>query len=386
MLADRGIPVETLIRRVEKDFTVKVAGRPGIDAVDAAMAEVTYHDAFNAHLKDMNFYRPSGDGHRLIWYEGQGQFILALEDVGRYAVHQAFLRPEGTERDVWLQKASGWFEEARLYTRSMDQSTVSQPWGTGYPCATAGRFYLYGWPAPQPIRGHLADASAPLVWRLFASLGYEPLSDTQLIPQTAAAVRLFRWRSVRDPGTAILYGASEEMMVQAWKLYERGDMDAAWRQAKATISLWEADAHELEKMKEEKIGTYLPFDGTVAGYQKIHDYWALNDVASCYFVLGKIAQDQKSYAESEEYFAKILKDFHLAQMWDKRGWFWNPVDTIHMDYVEADPEHYGDLDDLIPDIPALTVAQELEYEAHHQMTPSPDVAETSALAPHPLTK
>jgi len=43
-------------------------------------------------------------------------------------------------------------------------------------------------------------------------------------------------------------------------------------------------------------------------------------------------------------------------MWDKRGWFWNPVDTIHTDFVEADPRHYESLGDLIPDIPPLTIA------------------------------
>ena len=28
-------------------------------------------------------------------------------------------------------------------------------------------------------------------------------------------------------------------------------------------------------------------------------------------------------------------------MWDKRGWFWNPVETLQMDYASADEKHYG---------------------------------------------
>ena len=157
----------------------------------------------------------------------------------------------------------------------------------------------------------------------------------------------------------------EEMMVQAWKLYERGEKDAAWRQAKATLSLWEEDAHRMQQAKLEKVGTYLPFDNTVASYQAIHDYWALNDVTSCYFILAKIEDAQGNYAEASKLLKKILTDFYLAQMWDKRGWFWNPVDTIHMDFVEADPRHYEPLDDLIPDIPPLTIAQTQELEIRH---------------------
>ena len=56
-------------------------------------------------------------------------------------------------------------------------------------------------------------------------MGYEPLNDIDLRPGAVSTVKLYKWKSVRDPGTAILYGASEEMMVQAWKLYEKGDVD-----------------------------------------------------------------------------------------------------------------------------------------------------------------
>jgi hypothetical protein len=157
-----------------------------------------------------------------------------------------------------------------------------------------------------------------------------------------------------------LYGASEEMVVWAWKLYEQGDLVGAIRQANATISLWEDDAQKLQKEKLEKVGNYLPFDGTVEGYQSIHDYWALNDVTAAYFILAKIADGQKNYAQASIYFEKILKDFYLAQMWDKRGWFWNPVDSIQEDYIEAHPEQYGTLAASIPAIPPLAVAPEQE--------------------------
>ena len=194
--------------RAQKDFTVQVGDRSGVDAVDATMADATYHDARNAQLRDINFYRPEGDDHRLVWYEGTGQYIVALEDMAQHTVHQAFRRPEGPERTALLQKALSRLEEASSYTQAMDKASLPLSWGTGLPCATMGRFYLYGWPAPQPLESRLADASAPLVWRMFAGMGYEPLTDTRLLPNTPTTVKPFAWRTVRDPGTEILYGAS----------------------------------------------------------------------------------------------------------------------------------------------------------------------------------
>jgi hypothetical protein len=93
----------------------------------------------------------------------------------------------------------------------------------------------------------------------------------------------------------------------------------------------------------------------VEGYQRIHDYWALNDVAACYFILAKISDEQTNYVEAKGFLEQILGHLYLAQMWDKRGWFWNPVDTIKTDFAELKPDHYDDLMDKIPNIPAIPV-------------------------------
>ena len=86
--------------------------------------------------------------------------------------------------------------------------------------------------------------------------------------------------------------------------------------------------------KQDLEGGYLPYDGQdMAQFQKIHDYWALNDVAAAYFIQGKIADDRQDYPRAINLFSKILKEFPLAQMWDKRGWFWDPVNTLQMDYA-----------------------------------------------------
>ena len=363
VLRARGILPGALMGTAEKNFTVNLAGQPGVDAVDEKMAKATYEDAVQTHYKDLNFLRPSADNHRLIWYEGEGQFIVALQDAAREAVHHAYRMPQGPGRTRLFKQASEWFQEAQVYSAAMDRAAIPFSNGRVYPCATKGRFYLYGWPAPEAAEGHLADASAPLVWRLFAGLGYEPLTDTTVGAHSIPTVHPLAWRSVRDPGTAILYGASEEMMVQAWQLYDRGEKDAAWRQAKATINLWGNDARELEKSKEQNVGGYLAYDESIASLQRIHNFWALNDVASCYFILGKIEDEAHHPSEAKDYFMTILEDLPLAQLWDNGGWFWNPALIIQMDYVQARPKEYGSLSEHIHNFPTISVKKSVQAPA-----------------------
>ena len=350
MLSANGISPLHLMRFAANKFSVVVNGHIGIDCVDKAMAEATYKDDLAKGINDPLWLRPTGDAHRLVWYEGQGQYVVTLQAMARFVAVQAFSTQNAVCRRQLLERAARWLERADRFTRSMDSASFQMPWGRTYPCATLGRFYTYGWPAPQPGRDHPADAVAPLAWRLFSGMGYDPLSDTQIMPHSP-----WRVAAVAPPPrveTPILYGASEEMTTRAWQLLDRKDYEAARQQAHATVETWEEDAKKLEKLKEQVVGGYLPYDGSLEEMQKIHDYWALNDVTASYFILATIAHIQHRYDEARQDFALILKDFHLAQMWDEGGWFWNPVDTIGKQYIAEDPVHYGSLASLIPGSPS----------------------------------
>jgi tetratricopeptide (TPR) repeat protein len=345
----KGISVDKLMDRAKSEFTVEVAGRKGIDCVDFNMAHLTFRDdTFVKQLKDPLFLRPEDNRNRLIWYEGQAQYIIACQDLGRDLARRAVQATSEAEKKTLTERSKKWLNEAADYTRYFEQAAMRLSWGIAYPCATNGRFYLHGWPAPRPAKDRLSDAVAPLAWRMFVGMGFEPLSDTQMIPSAVQKVRKGPRRKWRDPGTDILYGASEEMVVRAWDLYEKGDLDYALRQARTTIALWQDDAKVLQKVKQETVGDYLSFDGTIESLQKIHDYWALNDVCAAWFVVGRIAHQRGDYAAASEAFSTILKEYSLAQMWDKRGWFWNPVDTLQVDYIGADKERYGHLAALVP--------------------------------------
>ena len=91
-----------------------------------------------------------------------------------YLAHEAY-HPDGTiAHPDSLKKADVFLQKAKLYTDEMDKVSFELPHGSGFPLATQGRFYLHGWPAPLPPKDHPADAVAPLVWRMFVGMGFEP--------------------------------------------------------------------------------------------------------------------------------------------------------------------------------------------------------------------
>jgi len=343
------IPVDHLMNFATQEFTVQVGRRWGIDPVDSGMAKATFEkDTYELQITDPLFLRPNKARNPVIWLEGTGQYIVALQDAAVEFVHHAFKLPEGPERAAALTQAKTWLSLAKQGVGWMDDAKVETRWGTTFSCATEGRFYLHGWPAPRGTAERDSDAVAALVWRLFAGIGFEPLSGTYMHPTFPAKVATQN-KTRHDPGTDLLYGASEEMVVRAWNLYEEKNFSLAQRQAQATIELWEKDAKALQKKKQDTVGNYLDFDGQdMNQLQRVHDFWALNDVCAAYFIQGRMAHERQDYTQALRIFTYILKEFPLAQMWDKRGWFWDPVNTLQMEFAAGDPERYGSLYDLIP--------------------------------------
>ncbi len=58
----------------------------------------------------------------------------------------------------------------------------------------------------------------------------------------------------------------------------------------------------------------------------IHRYWALNDVATAYFIQGEAYRKKGEAAKAREAFQKIIDEFSYGQCWDPKGWFWKPAE------------------------------------------------------------
>ena len=104
---------------------------------------------------------------------------------------------------------------------------------------------------------------------------------------------------------------SETLVRKGWGALDQRDYRGVELYVKKCIELYEADA----KRQQASLKDFPP-------KEKVFNYWALNDVATCYFILGESLIAQKRYQEARATFERVINDFAFAQAWDHKGWFW----------------------------------------------------------------
>ena len=114
-------------------------------------------------------------------------------------------------------------------------------------------------------------------------------------------------------GTPYDFGdyTSQTLATKAWQALADKDYKGVELYAKKCLELYEAEA-----MKQQ--GSMTDF----APKEKAFEPWALNDVATCYFILGESYAAQKKYREARASYQKVVDNFGYAQCWDPKGWFW----------------------------------------------------------------
>ncbi len=114
-------------------------------------------------------------------------------------------------------------------------------------------------------------------------------------------------------GTAYDFGdyTSQTLTTKAWEALGQNDHKGVELYTKKCIELYENDA----KQQQASLTEFAPKD-------KAFDYWALNDVATCYFIYGESLMAQKRTQEAKPAFERVVNDFSFAQCWDPKGWFW----------------------------------------------------------------
>jgi hypothetical protein len=332
-LKERGLDPDRLMRQAEESFEVKVHGLDGVDSTDQPEADLTFASAPNELGSYRGSPRTGADQHRIIWYEGLGQYINALNRMAAYA---------GERGDR---------EKARLYTakaqhllEQFDAAALpNHPEGTAYQYATYGKFFLDGWYPPKDAPDGPPSSLIAAVWRCFAGLGLDPLDGQQIASVPRVDVQVPVIAAIHHPSPSILYGASDDMVSRAWEFLNRGDNDRAIQQAQATVQEWSPWARKLEEKKAAELGRLISYEGDPEQRQQIFNYWALNDVAAAYFILGKAFDLQGHYTQAVGALQHIARNYPLAQIWDPRGWFWSPLDSIQDEFVSRNPVRYGHL-------------------------------------------
>jgi len=113
--------------------------------------------------------------------------------------------------------------------------------------------------------------------------------------------------SENESGSAVLTS-------QAWEALASKDYATAKARITRCRELYEAKAKEMQETLS-----------VVPGPDTAREFWALNDVGTCLFILGKVAEAEGKTTEAIAAYQEVIKNFPMAQCWDKQGWFWQPA-------------------------------------------------------------
>ena len=112
---------------------------------------------------------------------------------------------------------------------------------------------------------------------------------------------------------------SQTLTTKAWNSLNAKKYDDATVFAKTCIKAFEKQAIEMQDSLK------APVDAS--DKDAVSSKWALNDVGTCYFILGQALEKQGKNAEALKAYKQLIKTVSFAQCWDPQGWFWKPADA-----------------------------------------------------------
>lgn len=119
--------------------------------------------------------------------------------------------------------------------------------------------------------------------------------------------------AAQDAAPALPKDSSAVLAGEAWAAFDRKDYASARAAIERCQSLYGAKAEEMQSQL-----TALP------AKEEAHGQWALNDVGTCTFILGKVAEAEGKPGEAMAAYQLVVQKYPYAQCWDNAGWFWQP--------------------------------------------------------------
>ena len=129
---------------------------------------------------------------------------------------------------------------------------------------------------------------------------------------------LFASAQAEDPKAPVPPSENESssgvLTSQAWEALAAKDFTTARARIERCRKLYGEKATEMQETLS-----------VVPGPDTAREFWALNDVGTCLFILGKVEEAEGKKAEAIAAYQEVIKSFPMAQCWDKQGWFWQPA-------------------------------------------------------------
>ena len=111
---------------------------------------------------------------------------------------------------------------------------------------------------------------------------------------------------------------SVTLTVKAWEALGEREYEDAVKYTEKCAELYE------EKAREMQAALWTKPRAEVA-----HDYWALNDVGTSYFIRGEALTKLREYERALAAYKVVKDELYYAQAWDPKGWFWSPSDAAY---------------------------------------------------------
>ena len=170
-------------------------------------------------------------------------------------------------------------------------------------------------------RANMEDESIEVFYKLINEFSFGQAWDANgwfWKPAEAAREKL----AMIDSGQFLDFGdySSAFLTSQAWKVLSNVDKegDAVFTYCNKVFSLYNEKAKEMQDSLTE-----YPWQSR----DHIFRYWALNDVGTCYFIIGEAYKKIGDNEKAIESYQKLIEDFYYAQCWDPNGWFWKPAEA-----------------------------------------------------------
>lgn len=109
---------------------------------------------------------------------------------------------------------------------------------------------------------------------------------------------------------------SVTLQIKAWEALGEGKYANAVKYTEKCAELYEDEAREMQAALNAKPSA-----------DKTHEYWALNDVGTCYFIRGEALMKLGEYDQALAAYKVVMDELYYAQAWDPKGWFWSPSDA-----------------------------------------------------------
>lgn len=110
--------------------------------------------------------------------------------------------------------------------------------------------------------------------------------------------------------------SSEYLTNKAWEGLDKKDYRQGEIYAQKCIYLYQESAKaQQNSLKNSAKDSFIPY------------FWSLNNVGTCYFILGEAYLVQNKYEDAKKMYQEIIDNYAYSRCWDPRGWFWKVSDV-----------------------------------------------------------